>query len=79
MKTLLIILLIAVPLFFMYQHGEGYFFTIYSQAKEMLSQGLIAILLCLWLMKKNFKFNLDPLTWPIITFLAIVCLSALWA
>ncbi len=85
-KAGLALLLISVPLFFIYHQAnedEGYFFSIYGEAKEALAQGLILVLFCAWILKMNggggFRLVKTPLNLPLTAFLLIILLSLLWA
>jgi hypothetical protein len=77
------LLLVAVPLFFVYHWEHGLFFSIYDEAKEALAQALILILFCAWLLKMNssgeFHFRKNPLNLPLLVFISIMLFSLLWA
>jgi len=82
-KAGLALLLISVPLFFIYYRKEGFYFSIYGEAKEVLAQGLILVLFCAWLLKMNssgeFRLRRTPLNLPLALFLLLILVSFLWA
>lgn len=82
-KLGLALLLISVPLFFIYYRGGGYFFSIYGQAKEALAQVVILVLFCAWILKMNstgqFRLVKTPLNLPLTVLSLLMLASLLWA
>ncbi|MFH1383339.1 MAG: O-antigen ligase family protein [Candidatus Omnitrophota bacterium] len=79
--TLIKLLVIFVPLFFIFGKGEHYYFSIYDVFKEVTIQSIAALLAGFFILKlyadDDCRIKYSPLLWPIIFFFISILLSLL--
>ena len=77
------ILLILVPLFFVFGKGENYYFSIYDIFKESIIESIAALLAGFYLLKiyaeDEVRVKYSPLLWPLLLLYVSIFLSMLQA
>ena len=73
------ILLLLVPLFFVFGKGENYFFSIYDVFKEVIIESIAVLLAGCYLLKvyaeDEVTVKYSPLLWPLVLLYVSILLS----